>query len=139
MGTLGFAFSQLQRLSVNTSLSEWYSNAAGLQVAKNLQNNNGKPIALFFHTETCASCKQLKANVLGQDSIAQYLQNFIVVKIDPETSASERDLANRFGVLGYPSFFILKSNSTTAIRIPVSARTQPQQFVTLLENATRPS
>lgn len=131
-----FAVSQLQRLSVDMSLSDWHQNMAGYQTALSLQKQNGKPIALFFHTDWCASCKQLTANVLGQKTVNDFLQGFIPVKINPETSAEEEQLAKQYNVLGYPTFLIKKASSENIIRIPVNSRTEPQQFVQWCDRAT---
>lgn len=134
-----FAASQLQRLAVDTSLSGWHKNEPGYQTALRLQKTNGKPIALFFHTDWCASCKQLTANVLGQKDVGEYLQGFNAVKINPENSSAERRLAKQYNILGFPSFLIKNPNSSTVVRLPVSSRTEPQQFVQWCSNATAQS
>jgi len=124
-----FAVTQLQRLAVDTSLSSWHQNAAGYQTALQLQQTNGKPIALFFHTDWCASCKQLTANVLGQKEVGNFMQRFNAVKINPENSPADQRLAKQYKVLGFPTFIIKNANSSAVVRLPVSSRTNPQQFV----------
>lgn len=132
---MGFAASQLVRLSTDTSLSSWYNNAAGYQTALTVQKQSVKPLAVFFQTDGCSSCKQLKANVLGKDYIANYMRNFIPVTINPEYGSAERLLAQQYGVYGYPSFFIQKPDSVSPVRIPVTGHTNPQQFMRMCDKA----
>jgi thiol:disulfide interchange protein DsbD len=117
-------------------LSNWHKNESGYQAALALQKTNGKPIALFFHTDWCASCKQLTANVLGQRDISDFMQSYNAVKINPENSLAEQLLAKQYNVLGYPTFLIKRANTEQIVRIPVSSRTNPQQFVQWCDRAT---
>lgn len=134
---LVLAVIQLQRLAVDTSLANWLDGAEGFRQAEVLQQSTGKPIAVFFHTDWCESCKKLTANVLGQDPINQYLKDFISVKINPERSAAERQLGERFSVTGFPSFFILKDSRRTAARLPIGGNTSQTEFVQTCNTALR--
>lgn len=129
VGAISFIVSQMQRLSVDTSLSSWLENADGLHEATLAQEISKKPIAIFFYTDWCSSCKQLKANVLGTAEIANYMNQFIAVKINPEHSLAEQRIAKQFGVTGYPTFFIKSPGTSVARRIAVGAQTKIGQFI----------
>jgi thiol:disulfide interchange protein len=135
-----FLVSQMNRLLVDTSLPTWLDNSAGFQQALLSQAESGKPIAIFFYTDWCASCKQLKANVLGTTEITDYIQqNFIAVKINPEHGPNEQRIAQQFGVYGYPSFFIKNPGEAATQRIQVGAQTKSNQFVSNCNNAAHMS
>jgi thiol:disulfide interchange protein len=127
----------LSQLAVDVSLRQWHDNAAGYQAALEEQARTGKPLALFFHTDWCASCKQLRKDVLASDRFNQFLPNVIPVKINPETSHLEKVIADQFGVIGYPTFLIVTSNPTRITPIRRTGNVKPEAFVQACQNALR--
>ncbi len=125
----------LSQLAVDVSLRQWHENAAGYQAALAEQSRTGKPLALFFHTDWCASCKQLRNDVLASDLFNQFLPNVIPVKINPETSQLEKAIADRFGVVGYPTFLLVTSNPNRIIPIRRTSNVKPEAFVQSCQSA----
>jgi thiol:disulfide interchange protein len=125
----------LSQLAVDVSLSGWHENAAGYQQALLEQSRTGKPLALFFHTEWCASCKELRKDVLVSDTFNRFLPNVIPVKIDPESGPQENAIAQRFGVVGYPTFLLVSSNPNKIIPIRRTSHVKPKEFVQACRNA----
>ena len=119
----------LQKLAVDVSLSQWHSNAAGYQTALAEQANTGKPLAVFFHTDWCSSCKQLRKDVLVSEPFNQFLPNVIPVKINPESGPVERAIADQFGVMGYPTFLLVSSNPERVMPIRGTSNVKPEEFV----------
>ena len=119
----------LQQLAVDVSLSQWHSNATGYQAALAEQANTGKPLAVFFHTDWCSSCKQLRKDVLVSEPFNQFLPNVIPVKINPETGPVERTIADHFGVMGYPTFLLVSSNPERVIPVRGTSNVKPEEFV----------
>ncbi|MGD8593572.1 MAG: thioredoxin family protein [Gammaproteobacteria bacterium] len=128
----------LSQLAVDVSLRQWHENAPGYQAALEEQARTGKPLALFFHTDWCASCKQLRKDVLASDRFNQFLPNVIPVKINPETSHLEKVIADRFGVIGYPTFLIVSSNPTRIVPIRRTSNVKPEAFVHACQKALHP-
>ena len=128
-GALALIAIQLSQFAVDATLRHWHENASGFQRALDLQKTSHKSIAVFFHTDWCANCKKLRENVLSSPEFDQYLKNVIPVKINPETGLKERQLADRYGVLGYPTFLIIEPNSQSVTRIRTSQNITPQQFI----------
>jgi thiol:disulfide interchange protein len=129
----------LSQLAVDVSLSGWHENAAGYQQALLEQSRNGKPLALFFHTEWCASCKELRKKVLVSDSFNRFLPNVIPVKINPESGPKENAIAQRFAVVGYPTFLLVTANPNKTIPIRRTSHVKPEEFVQACRSALQTS
>jgi thiol:disulfide interchange protein len=127
----------LSQLAVDVSLQQWHENAAGYQAALAEQSRTGKPLALFFHTDWCASCKQLRKDVLASDPFTRFLPNVIPVKINPETSQLEKAIADRFGVMGYPTFLLISTNPNRIMPIRGTSNVKPEAFVRACQSALR--
>jgi thiol:disulfide interchange protein len=128
-GALALIGIQLSQFAVDATLRHWHEGASGFQTALALQNTSHKPIAVFFHTDWCTNCKKLRENVLSSPEFDLYLKNVIPVKINPETGLKERQLADNYGVLGYPTFLMIEPNLKTVTRIRTSNNLSPQQFI----------
>lgn len=129
---------QLSRFALDTSLRQWHNGATGYENALVLQKTSHKPIAIFFHADWCSSCKKLRETVLASAEFDEYLKNVIPVKINPESGLKERQIADTYGVTGYPTFLLIDFNSQKVSRIRTSQNISPQQFIEQCE-ATRQS
>ena len=127
----------LSQLAVDVSLRHWHENATGYQMALQEQSRTGKPLALFFHTDWCSSCKQLRKDVLASDTFNEFLPNVIPVKINPETSQLEKAIADRFGVMGYPTFVLVTNEPTRVVPIRRTSNVKPEGFVQACQSALR--
>jgi len=119
----------LSQLAVDVSLRNWYENAAGYRLALQEQARTGKPMAIFFHTDWCESCKTLKKEVLVSEQFKQFLPNVIPVKINPEMGVPENAVAEQFGVMGYPTFFLVSAHPSRIMRILRTNNIHPDEFV----------
>lgn len=126
----------LSQLAVDLSLRNWYENAAGYRLALQEQARTGKPIALFFHTDWCESCKKLTKDVLISKRFKQFLPNVIPVKINPEMGNTENRVAEQFGVMGYPTFLLISANPRRILQIP-RTNVNPEEFVQECQSALR--
>ena len=120
---------QLSQFASDTSLSHWHSGAKGYRVALEQQKSSGKAIALFFHTDWCASCKNLRETVLSSNKFSDYVGDKIPVKINPEMGLDEKRIADNYGVIGYPTFLIITNNHRTITPIGSRRNTTPDQFI----------
>ena len=131
----GFITTQLLTLSQDVSLSEWEQGVDGYIKASQGQQETGEPIALFFYTDWCESCEALRKNVLATHEMRNYLKNMYAVKINPERGSMENKLAEEYGVIGYPTFFLLDTTSGRTEQIHKTYNVTPQQFIKQLEIA----
>lgn len=120
---------QLSRFTLDASLRQWHTGAEGYKNALALQKSSLKPIALFFHTDWCSSCKKLRETVLASRKFDEYLRNVIPVKINPESGLKERQIADSYGVTGYPTFLLINFNGQKVARIRTSQNLTPEQFI----------
>jgi len=131
-----FATTQLARFAVDASLPQWHDGAAGYEAALAQQRTSGKPIALFFHTDWCANCKKLRQNVLASATFNQYLDKVIAVKINPEKGHAEKQLADQYDVMGYPTFLMLDATNNKAVPVYRTQNISPENFVDQCNQAT---
>jgi len=128
---------QLSQFAVDASLRNWNDGPVGYQNALAFQKTTTKPIALFFYTDWCASCKKLRENILSSREFEQYLENVIPVKINPENSIAARQIADKFGVYGYPVFLIFRPDTQTIHRINTTGNLTPDKFIELCNQAVK--
>jgi len=120
---------QLGRFAVDASLHDWHEGYSGYQQAVAEQRKTGKPLALFFYTDWCDSCKKLRNNVLASNEFSTYKSQLIPLKINPEYSSQEKSIADRFGVYGYPTFIILKADSSKPRYVRNTNNITPSEFI----------
>jgi thiol-disulfide isomerase/thioredoxin len=126
---------QLAQFATDTSLNHWYSGADGYQAAVEQQKKNGKAIALFFHTDWCASCKNLRETVLSTQQFDGFIQDLIPVKINPEQGINERKIADSYRVIGYPTFLIVTDNFKSVTPIRTGLNMAPEKFIASCKKA----
>jgi thiol-disulfide isomerase/thioredoxin len=87
----------------------WRSGASGYKDAVDESKSSHAPLVVYFYTDWCGYCRRLDSQYLGSSEMQQFLSTASKVKVNPESGQAERDLANQFGVSGYPAFFVLSS------------------------------
>jgi len=120
---------QLGRFAVDASLHDWHEGYSGYQQAVAEQRKTGKPLALFFYTDWCDSCKKLRNSVLASSEFTAYKSQLIPLKINPEYGSQEKSIADRFGVFGYPTFIILKADSAKPQYVRKTSNITPSEFI----------
>jgi thiol:disulfide interchange protein len=68
---------------------------------------SGKNMIVDFYTDWCRWCDSLDANTYSDSLVISLLSDNIFVKINAEVDTA---LADQFGVSGYPTIVIAKSN-----------------------------
>ena len=80
---------------------KWQGYEAGLGQAK----KDGRLVVADFSTSWCGACKKMDKTTFVDAGLVQRLSTkFITVKVDGDM---QKDLMNRYGVVAYPTFFIL--------------------------------
>ena len=140
-GIIGALFAlvayQLSQFATDASLNHWYTGASGYRAALVKQQQSGKAIALFFHTDWCASCKNLRETVLSSQQFDGFIQNLIPVKINPEAGVEEKKIADNYSVRGYPTFLIITPNFKTITPIRTGLNMAPEKFIASCEKALK--
>jgi thiol:disulfide interchange protein len=98
--------------------ASWLQGADGLFGAiETLKTETPEPMVVYFYTDWCGYCRQFERELLGTGPVKKYLQDVLAVRINPEKGARERQIAEYYGVSGYPAFFVHSNRSKTLSRI----------------------
>jgi len=110
--------------SGDKSSLKWMSFTEGLAQAK----KTNKKVLVEVYTDWCGWCKKMDKETYANAGVAEYLSKyFVVVKLDAESSNklmyngeayTEQELADAFGITGYPSIIFLKVNGDPITTYP---------------------
>lgn len=90
---------------------KWLYGATGFAKAIELQRELNVSLVVYFYTDWCPYCRTLNEQYLSAPSVHRALQRSVAVRINPEYGPEELQIAQRFGVVGYPTFLILDNES----------------------------
>jgi len=117
----------------------WLRDAPGYDRALELQKESNGPLVVYFYTDWCPYCRSLDNQYLPSQPVRDYLRTVVKVRINPEHGRAERELANRYGVSGYPSYFIIQKASAAPRQISPFRRSGPNlttaEFAAAMQNA----
>lgn len=100
------AFIKLGGLSFYTSID------TGINEAKNL----GKPIFLYFRSETCYWCKKFEGEALSDKRVIDILnKNFVIISID---TFKQKNVSNNLGVRSTPFMIFFTKDGEEISRVP---------------------
>lgn len=93
----------------------------------------GKPIMLDFYTDWCGWCKRLDRDVYSHPAIISQLgSRMIFLKVNPERSPAENNLALRYKAGSFPTIVVIDSQKNEKGRI--EGYQPPERFlVTILD------
>jgi len=132
--SLSFITIQLSRLALDVSLDSWEQGAEGYVKASREQQETGNLIALYFYTDWCENCKYLREEVLSKPNVSSHFSNVHPVKINPERGLQENSLAEQYGVIAYPSFYLVDKNTGKIQKIHKTNVT-PERFIEQIKHA----
>ncbi len=100
------AFIKLGGLSFHTSID------TGINEAKSL----GKPIFLYFRSETCYWCKKFEEEALSDKRVIDILnKNFVIISID---TFKQKNVSNNLGVRSTPFMIFFTKDGEEISRVP---------------------
>ncbi|MEW5755525.1 MAG: thioredoxin family protein [Pseudomonadota bacterium] len=123
------AVSRLGTHTHDATLRGWYQDAGGYAQAVEEQRRTGRPIAVYFYTQWCESCKKFRESVLTAAPVKSYLQEYLTVHIDLEAGPNEAQLGSEFGVVGFPAFYIKARADRAAVNILRTTEQTPEDFM----------
>ncbi len=95
----------------------WMQNADGLYEAIRAIEEKPQPMVVYFYTDWCGYCRQFERELLGTPEVKEYFSNVLTVRINPESGAQERQVADYYGVHGFPGFFVHSGSSKTLSKV----------------------
>ncbi len=95
----------------------WFYGGAGYTRALELQKELNVPLVVYFYTDWCSYCRTLDNQYLPSAPVQDYLRGVVKVRINAEQGFAERALAKRYGVSGYPSFFVMRNPAARPVNV----------------------
>jgi thiol-disulfide isomerase/thioredoxin len=97
----------------------WLQGAEGLYGALDSikEKESAPPMVVYFYTDWCGYCRQFERELLGTGPVKKYFEDVLAVRINPEKGSRERQIADYYGVSGYPAFFVHSNRSKTLSRV----------------------
>lgn len=124
----------------DTDPDRWLRDAPGYERALELQKESNGPLIVYFYADWCPYCRSLDNQYLPSQPVRDYLRTVVKVRINPEHGRAERALADRYGVTGYPAYFVIQKASATPRQISPFRRGAPNlttaEFAVAMQNAT---
>lgn len=116
----------------------WFNNSKGYSEALFDHKKSGKSMIVYFYTDWCPHCRKFNDKVLKKSEIINFLNDKIKVQINPEIGEEEDKISQKYGVYGFPSFFVVMDNETNIQRINVSGNMSANDFINAYTNSIKP-
>ena len=117
-------------------IHDWYEGADGFALALQEAQADGRAIAVYFYTDWCGYCRQLESELLERAKVESYMRDMTKIRVNPERGTNERFIAERYGVIDYPSFFVHPSVTSGPTKVDGMKRRDgewvlktPEEFV----------
>jgi thiol-disulfide isomerase/thioredoxin len=94
---------------------DWY--AGDVDAAFAAAKTDGKPLYLYWGAEWCPPCAQIKSTIFNRREFQERSKLFIPVYLDGDTPGAQKQ-DERFGVVGYPTMILFRSDGTEITRLP---------------------
>lgn len=71
---------------------------------------DGRPVLIDFAASWCKNCTAMEETVFPREEVQQKLKDFVVVRYEAErpNESPAREVLDRFGVMGLPTYVVLK-------------------------------
>lgn len=104
-----------------------------LATAKKKARDKNLPIMIDIYTDWCSWCEELDKNTYANKEVMEVAKKMISIKLNPETSEEGEEIAQKYGVQGYPT--ILFINADGFVLENVGGYVEGEKFVPYMKNA----
>jgi tetratricopeptide (TPR) repeat protein len=77
---------------------------------------------VYFRVDWCPYCRRMDRDVIPAPAVTRFLADVVKVRVNPETSPPDKELAKSYGVTGYPSVFVIPAPGATPESVPHFSR-----------------
>lgn len=91
------------------------------------------PIMIDVYTDWCTWCKELDKNTYLHKDVIDVARKMVSVKLNPETSEEGAEIAQRYGVNGFPTILFISADGF--ILENVGGYVEGEKFVPYMKNA----
>ncbi|HOW58239.1 MAG TPA: thioredoxin family protein [Candidatus Omnitrophota bacterium] len=113
----------------------WYQGASGYEKAVEEYKRTNKPLAVYVSVRWCPYCRKFENQILSSPLVMQFLKDKIKVNINPETSEQESNVVRKYGVRGFPTFFVHPPQPSQTEQLYTSGT--PEEFVSQFEDVIK--
>jgi tetratricopeptide (TPR) repeat protein len=78
---------------------------------------DAKPIFVDAYADWCMWCHKLDQEVYSDPNFVKFMNNFVALKIDVESTSKGRQFAEKYQITGLPTLFVLDSSGKISNRI----------------------
>src|SRR5687767_2226521 len=89
----------------------WLNGGANFDRAMKLHRDLKAPLVIYFFVDWCPYCNELENEYFSAPAMRDYLRTVIKIRVNPELTRVDEQLAAAFGIQGYPAFFVVAPNS----------------------------
>lgn len=104
-----------------------------LESAVKKAKSKNMPIMIDVYTDWCTWCKELDKNTYANKKVIDIAKKVVSVKLNPETSKEGAQIAEKYGVKGYPT--VLFINADGIVLENVGGYIEGEKFVPYIQNA----
>ena len=91
------------------------------------------PIMIDVYTDWCSWCKELDQNTYANKEVIDAAKKMVSVKLNPETSKEGADIAQKYGVQGFPTILFISHDGFVLEN--VGGYVEGEKFVPYMKNA----
>lgn len=81
-----------------------------LATAKKKAKEKNVPIMIDVYTDWCTWCKELDKNTYANKEVIDAAKKMVSIKLNPETSQEGAEIAQRYGVQGFPTILFISAD-----------------------------
>jgi thiol-disulfide isomerase/thioredoxin len=89
----------------------WLKGGVNFEKAMQLHREQNVPLVVYFFVDWCPYCNSLENEYFPAAAMREYLRDVVKIRINPELTRADEEVARAFGIQGYPSFFIIGPGS----------------------------
>ena len=104
-----------------------------LASAKKKAKEKNLPIMIDVYTDWCTWCKELDKNTYSHKDVIDIAKKMVSVKLNPETSEEGAEIAQRYGVQGFPTILFISADGFVLEN--VGGYVEGEKFVPYMKNA----
>lgn len=113
----------------------WYQDAWGYAQGVEEYQKTNKPLVVYINVGWCPYCRRFEKEVLSSPKVEDFMKDMIKVTINPETGDRENAIAAKYGVQGFPSFFLHPPQPGRAVQLYTGV--MPEEFMAQIQQALR--
>jgi thiol:disulfide interchange protein len=106
----------------------WYLGASGYDGAELERQSARAEMVVYFTRKQCDDCRRFEHDVLAAQSVKQFLDGVVKVRIDPDDGERELHLQQRFEVKSLPAVVVVGQKGPPRV-LPKAALTAPHQLI----------